>query len=245
MLGSSLWLANVVSCRVRNGERIWPGAVYEYFAPSETSKCGQGIQNPDEGGRVINGRPVKPTYKYPWIVAILFEGSAVVECGAALISSSFVLTAAHCVFHNSPGCQSGYYSAKDCYMAPSQILVGIPVNDKITPMPLKKIIPHPKFSYAKQIYDLALLQLKHPIQCTHKISPVCVADFDLDQPGQKLIVAGWGKNTNEGEDGSMVLREGVMRQIDAKRCKKPQKPHSAYMSEVCAVGTSETSCQVL
>ncbi|CAL1299480.1 unnamed protein product, partial [Larinioides sclopetarius] len=77
------------------------------------------------GGRVINGRPVKPVYKYPWIVALIVGNK--IMCGGALISSTFVMTASHCVFNQQlmrqPQC-SGKRVSNRCYLSPNMFRVG-------------------------------------------------------------------------------------------------------------------------
>ncbi|GFS98942.1 hypothetical protein NPIL_107301 [Nephila pilipes] len=76
-------------------------------------KCGLGVI--DREGRVVNGEEVKPLNKYPWIVPLNLGKRTV--CGGALISRTFILTAAHCIFNAQkskfPEC-IGYSPANEC-----------------------------------------------------------------------------------------------------------------------------------
>ncbi|GFT08361.1 hypothetical protein NPIL_157511, partial [Nephila pilipes] len=55
-----------------------------------------GLDVIDREGKIVNGEEVKPLNKYPWIVPLNVGNLTV--CGGALISRTFILTAAHCFF---------------------------------------------------------------------------------------------------------------------------------------------------
>ncbi|GFR05180.1 serine protease 38 [Trichonephila clavata] len=186
-------------------------------------KCGVILS--DKGGRVVNGKTVKPLYKYPWIannnnffneiadriakvattygVEVPLIHDKQVVCGGALISKKFILTAGHCVFNQaslrSPKCQ-GSSSPKECYFKPSEFSSKLLERQRLgKPMRIKKIIPHPKFNYVKMVNDIALLELQQPVKCSGKTSPICVpTKKDIYKMGQKVYVAGWGKNMETG-----------------------------------------------
>ncbi|GFU41455.1 hypothetical protein NPIL_611691 [Nephila pilipes] len=58
-------------------------------------KCGLDVI--DREGKIVNGEEVTPLNKYPWIVPLNVGNLTI--CGGALISRTFILTAAHCIFN--------------------------------------------------------------------------------------------------------------------------------------------------
>ncbi|GFS45648.1 peptidase S1 domain-containing protein [Trichonephila inaurata madagascariensis] len=125
--------------------------------------CGSSMA--DKGGRVVNGKVVKPLYKYPWLVPLMDENEP--DCAGAIISKTFILTAAHCVFNpmryeNSARCRRRRIP-KECYIKAHRLsfmLLGKKQLEKR--MKIKKIIPHPNYYHPKIIYDVALLELEKP-----------------------------------------------------------------------------------
>ncbi|GFX50438.1 hypothetical protein TNCV_770101 [Trichonephila clavipes] len=69
-------------------------------------------------------------------------------------------------------------------------------------MKIKRIIPHPKYDNNVVVYDIALLEMKKPLECSGKTSPVCLPTKDLYETGQKIFIAGWGMDTPEGFEES-------------------------------------------
>ncbi|GFQ89580.1 hypothetical protein TNCT_278301 [Trichonephila clavata] len=122
-------------------------------------------------------------------------------CAGAIISKTFVLTAAHCVekekFPNLTRCQR-QRKPKECYLKASWFLVKFPGKQHPGTMKIKRIIPHQSFAYQKLVYDIALLELEKPLKCTRKTSPICLPTKEMYKTGQKLYVAGWGENKEEG-----------------------------------------------
>ncbi|GFW20981.1 tryptase beta-2 [Trichonephila clavipes] len=93
--------------------------------------------------------------------------------------------------------------------------------------------------------DIALLELEEPLKCSGMTSPICLpTKRKMYENGQKFHVAGWGWNTPEGHDGSQLLREGIMKGIEAKECMMPGLPSEKIDQIQCAVGASQTAYKV-
>ena len=51
----------------------------------------------EDPNKIVNGYEVKPG-QYPFVVGLWYKRSSRPFCGASLITSTWVLTAAHCVY---------------------------------------------------------------------------------------------------------------------------------------------------
>ncbi|XP_065143183.1 complement factor B-like [Paramisgurnus dabryanus] len=106
--------------------------------------------------------------QYPWLAKIIVTRSdgTVSKCMGSLVTSTFILTAAHCFkFGDTPDRISVYMESKS---------KGIKV---------KEYIPHPSYNVAAKRhkgipeyyeFDIALLQLEKPLIMSPDIRPICI-----------------------------------------------------------------------
>jgi len=137
------------------------------------------------GTRVIGGKNADVN-EYPWMVAIRskedWEGAS---CGAAVINSKWIVTAAHCVASMVTG----------KLKVGKKVVVGehnikSTTETKLTKdFQVDKIVPHPDF--VKKQVDLALIKVKGEIDIS-TYTPVCLPKAGFDIRGKKVTVAGWG-----------------------------------------------------
>ncbi|NWI15321.1 THRB protein, partial [Crypturellus soui] len=143
--------------------------------------------------RIVKGEDAE-VGSSPWQVMLYKKRPQELLCGASLISDSWVLTAAHCLF----------YPPWDKNLTTNDILVRIGKhfrakyeNHKEKIVLLDKIIIHPKYNWKENMdRDIALMHLKRPVILSDYIHPVCLPTKELVQrlmlAGYKGRVTGWG-----------------------------------------------------
>ncbi|XP_036925829.1 vitamin K-dependent protein C isoform X1 [Sturnira hondurensis] len=162
---------------------------------SKTLKCctDQGDQ---VDPRLINGK-LTLQGESPWQV-ILLDSKKQLACGAVLIHTSWVLTAAHCM-ENSPKLivRLGEYDLRR--------------REKWeVDLDIMKVFVHPNYSRTTTDNDIALLHLSRPAPLSQTIVPICLPDSglserELTKVGQETVVTGWGYRSETKRNLTFVL----------------------------------------
>uniref|UniRef100_A0A8C5PZB0 Peptidase S1 domain-containing protein n=1 Tax=Leptobrachium leishanense TaxID=445787 RepID=A0A8C5PZB0_9ANUR len=174
-----------------------------FMAAAAASGCGQKIFNT----RIVGGSGAAQG-AWPWQVSIVYEDSHI--CGGALVSRSWVVSAAHC-------CR---YREVDKF----QILLGyqnLTNADAHTVLVyVKSITIHPSYDLITNYGDLAVMELKSPVSFTNHIQPICIPhNNDAFPEGKMCWVTGWG-NIKSGAHlpQPLILQEVELPLINSSTC---------------------------
>ncbi|XP_053829820.1 acrosin-like isoform X3 [Vidua macroura] len=84
---------------------------------------------------------------------------------------------------------------------------------------VKQVVIHQYYNPADMSYDIALLELDHPVQCSPYIQLACAPDATLRVSElQNCWVAGWGATAARSQQESDHLQEAKVQLIDVQLC---------------------------
>ncbi|XP_069011646.1 hyaluronan-binding protein 2 [Embiotoca jacksoni] len=183
---------------------------------SQFSQCGR--SQPSHTSRIYGGSKSFPG-AHPWQVSVQSrpKGSSFGfqhMCGGILLTSCWVLTAAHCIESNND----------------FQVVLGGVNIDKPEEMdqtiPVIETIAHENFrqTFVALYNDIALLKLKvtdspYCAKETHFVKTVCLPDQTFPA-GKECVISGWGA-TKTQRYSSQLLDARVLL-ISQERCRAPQ-----------------------
>ncbi|XP_056454818.1 ovochymase-2 [Gadus chalcogrammus] len=175
-------------------------------------KCGapEGRSPMDQALRVVGGTEARYG-SHPWLVSLKMKGSHF--CGAAVLTDSWLMTAAHCFTSTSRNTLAGITAVVGEYDQGSR-------DEEEQAFLIKNISVHERFHHAAPMsYDIALVELEGHIQLGAHVQPICLPlpEESFTSPAS-CMMAGWGRVRERGRVAA-VLREVRLDLVDQARCK--------------------------
>lgn len=160
-------------------------------------------EEPSPGGRIVGGKAA-PDGAWPWQVVLFQRGANGVYipiCGGSLISSRWVLTAAHCV----PGYKTANY----------RIGYGSVELGKMKVAETAEVRPHASYDPETSDYDIALIKLAAPVSGV-QFATLAKAGPRAERTGDRLTVTGFGRMAEcpAGQSGAACRMQERLQQVD-------------------------------
>ncbi|XP_041971604.1 phenoloxidase-activating enzyme-like [Aricia agestis] len=153
--------------------------------------------------KIIGGEPTGID-QYPWLVLLEYAGG-ILGCGGSLISSRFILTAAHCVDSINGKPQIARLAEYNITSYPIDVVeVEGGGEDQIENIfiPVESVMKHPGFSRRNLQHDIGLVKLSQDVVFSDFIKTVCLPTRDYVPEftaSTNFTVAGWGDDPSKTE----------------------------------------------
>jgi trypsin len=184
---------------------------------------------PRNDGRIVGGKTI-PLSNAPYQTSLEFRNQPF--CGGSIISTSFILTAAHCTDDKSP-------SSLSVRLGTDRLGTGGEV------IAVRSVTIHPRFNMNTIDYDFSLLKLAKLITLQQRVKEVIALAPMNDElvDGSRAFVSGWGDTRNKAES-RFYLRGAEISIIGRSTCKRAYSFLTPQM--VCAGRLSGgiDACQV-
>ncbi|KAM6895193.1 hepatocyte growth factor activator [Lycodopsis pacificus] len=165
-------------------------------------------------GRIMGGNSALPG-THPWIAAIYIGKSDF--CAGTLVSSCWIVSAAHCFFRNPLKSQLRVVLGQQNVNVTGPNTRTFGVQDYIFPKQFSVFNP--------TLHDIVLIKLaKQDGRCVRRtpfIRPICLPDKSMTFPDDYCCaISGWG-HMHEKAEGYSSLQEAGVRLIPHEACRKP------------------------
>ncbi|XP_059351746.1 proclotting enzyme-like [Daphnia carinata] len=240
----SYFFAVRVSCRASRGKAF---GINFAVAQRQDAFIVEGDSVTNERNARMVGADEAVRNQYPFMVAVMKHSDAVTDeyslyCGASLISSTQILTAAHCV----NDVETNKVLGPEWFI----VLLGMhfmneSMNDAQVTKRVIKVMVHEEFDSISHFNDIAILTMETSVVFTSTISPVCLPpNGSSDQYFNRIAIAqGWGRTQEKGKNSDFLRHVGI-RIISNTLCRK------SYMEEgkiadhmLCTWLSGKDACQ--
>uniref|UniRef100_H2YC28 Peptidase S1 domain-containing protein n=1 Tax=Ciona savignyi TaxID=51511 RepID=H2YC28_CIOSA len=137
-------------------------------------------------------------------------------CGGTIISSRWIVTAAHCLVDVERHGYSGslYSAVVGTYMLYTER------NEQR--YGFSRIFNHPQYSNRHSTFkhDVALVQLDGSVEWSRNVQPLCLPSGVDPSESETCYITGWGHTESNARDLSRELREAVVPVLSNKRCRR-------------------------
>merc|ERR1719273_377673 len=192
------------------------------------SICQCGVKGGQANGRIVGGKETE-VHEYPWQVGLVSRNGRTPFCGGTLISSTHVLTAAHCT--------AGESARK------LRVLLGEHniADAEFNRVDVAEIIDDPNYDSQSTNSDFAILRLASPVTFSSAISPACLPAGASQYAGEVATVTGWGTLFSGGN------RPTALQEVDVTITTN-EFCNQRYYGEItdvimCAADPGKDSCQ--
>ncbi|XP_076974867.1 enteropeptidase [Tamandua tetradactyla] len=173
--------------------------------------------------KIVGGNNAKEG-SWPWLAALYYNDQLL--CGASLVSSSWLVSAAHCMYGRN--------------LEPSKwkAILGLHMTSNLTSQAVARLIDqiviNPHYNKRRKDSDIAMLHLEFNVNYTDYVQPICLPEKkQIFPPGRTCSIAGWGRTDNQGPTAD-ILQEADVPLLSNEKCQQQMPEYNITENMVCA-----------
>ncbi|XP_063126502.1 enteropeptidase isoform X1 [Rattus norvegicus] len=190
--------------------------------------CGEKMVTQKVGPKIVGGSDTQAG-AWPWVVALYYRDRSGdrLLCGASLVSSDWLVSAAHCVYRRN--------------LDPTRwtAVLGLHMQSNLTsPQVVRRVVDriviNPHYDKRRKVNDIAMMHLEFKVNYTDYIQPICLPEENQTfTPGRMCSIAGWGYNKINGSTVD-VLKEADVPLVSNEKCQQQLPEYDITESMLCA-----------
>ncbi|XP_058378935.1 enteropeptidase [Diceros bicornis minor] len=186
--------------------------------------CGKKLVAQEFSPRIVGGNNTKEG-AWPWVVALYYNNQLL--CGASLVGSDWLVSAAHCVYGRN--------------LEPSKwkAVLGLHMTSNLTSSHvvtrlIDQIVINPHYNKRRKDSDIAMMHLEFKVNYTDYIQPICLPEENqVFPPGRVCTIAGWGTVAYQGSTAD-ILQEADVPLVSNEKCQQQMPEYNITENMVCA-----------
>ncbi|CAK1547620.1 unnamed protein product [Leptosia nina] len=206
-----------------------------------TSTCGIDTSS---GNKIFGGEATNID-QYPWLVVLEYSGGLLL-CGGSLITTKFIMTAAHCINGINRPPVFARLAEYNITSFPTDVVEtdgGGEDSITVTIIPVEKTLVHHEHNLRLRTHDIGLVKLSRNAVLSDFIKIICLPTTDLLPQFNKktnFTLAGWGSDETGG--ASDVKKHVMLPFVKEDHCKRIYAD-LPLLNVVCAGGEAgKDSC---
>ncbi|XP_062969375.1 enteropeptidase [Cynocephalus volans] len=186
--------------------------------------CGQKLVTQEVSPKIVGGTNAKEG-AWPWLVALYYNGQLI--CGASLVSSDWLVSAAHCVY------------GRNLELSKWTAILGLYKTSNLTSPQIvtrliDQIVINPHYNRRRKDNDIAMMHLELKVNYTDYIQPICLPEENqVFPPGKSCSIAGWGTVEYQGPTAD-ILQEADVPLLSNEKCQQQMPEYNITENMICA-----------
>ncbi|XP_008590758.1 PREDICTED: enteropeptidase, partial [Galeopterus variegatus] len=186
--------------------------------------CGQKLVAQEVSPKIVGGTNAKEG-AWPWLVALYYNSQLI--CGASLVSSDWLVSAAHCVY------------GRNLELSKWTAILGLYKTSNLTSPQvvtrlIDQIVINPHYNRRRKDNDIAMMHLELKVNYTDYIQPICLPEENqVFPPGKSCSIAGWGTVEYQGPTAD-ILQEADVPLLSNEKCQQQMPEYNITENMICA-----------